>query len=100
MHTQIDEKYGLNSKTIFYDVTNFYCEIDHEDGFRRFGFEKYRRSYPIIQMVSAVDADGIPLHFDLFPGNTVDKQTFRPVIGEVRRNYDTVRFFVGAYMGF
>jgi hypothetical protein len=99
MHTQIEEKYGRNTKTIYYDVTNFYFEIDHEDGFRRFGFEKNRRPDPIIQMGLAVDADGIPLHFDLFPGNTVDKQTFRPVIGEVRRNYDTGRIIVVADMG-
>ncbi|MGI6646942.1 MAG: hypothetical protein ACOX5D_09840, partial [Limnochordia bacterium] len=50
MHTQIEEKYGRNTKTIYYDVTNFYFEIDHEDGFRRFGFEKNRRPDPIIQM--------------------------------------------------
>ncbi|MGI6645950.1 MAG: IS1634 family transposase [Limnochordia bacterium] len=99
MHTQIEEKYGRNTKTIYYDVTNFYFEIDHEDGFRRFAFEKNRRPDPIIQMGLAVDADGIPLQFDLFPGNTVDKQTFRPVIGEVRRNYDTGRIIVVADMG-
>ena len=99
MHTQIEEKSGRNTKTIYYDVTNFYFEIDQEDGFRRFGFEKNRRPDPIIQMGLAVDADGIPLHFDLFPGNTVDKQTFRPVIGEVRRNYDTGRIIVVADMG-
>jgi transposase len=47
----------------------------------------------------AMDADGIPLHYELFPGNTVDKETFRPVIGEVRRNYDTGRVIVVADMG-
>ena len=36
----------------------------------------------------------IPLHYELFPGNTVDKQTFRSVIGEVRRNYNTGRIVV------
>jgi transposase len=47
----------------------------------------------------AMDADGIPLHYELFPGNTVDKETFRPVIGEIRRNYDTGRIIVVADMG-
>jgi len=99
IHTQITDKYGRNTKTIYYDVTNFYFEIDQEDEFRKFGFEKNRRPDPIVQMGLAMDADGIPLHFDLFPGNTVDKQTFRPVIGEVRRNYDTGRIIVVADMG-
>ena len=52
-----------------------------------------------MQMGLAMDADGIPLHYDLFPGNTVDKETFRPIIGEVRRNYDTGRVIVVADMG-
>jgi hypothetical protein len=47
----------------------------------------------------AMDADGIPLHYELFPGNKLDKETFRSVIGEVRRNYDTGRIVVVADMG-
>jgi transposase len=47
----------------------------------------------------AMDGDGIPLCYQLFPGNTVDKETFRPVIGEIRRNYDTGRIIVVADMG-
>jgi transposase len=47
----------------------------------------------------AMDKDGIPIHYELFPGNTLDKETFRSVIGEVRRNYDTGRVIVVADMG-
>jgi len=46
-----------------------------------------------------MDADGIPLHYELFPGNLPDKSTFRSVIGEVWRNYDTGRIIVVADMG-
>ena len=35
----------------------------------------------------------------MFPGNRLDKETFRSVIGEVRRNYDTGRVIVVADMG-
>jgi transposase len=99
LNAQIMEKYGRNTKTIYYDVTNFYFEIDEGDEFRKFGLSKENRRNPIVQMGLAMDADGIPLHYDLFPGNTVDKETFRPVIGEVRRNYDTGRIIVVADMG-
>jgi transposase len=99
LNAQISEKYGRNTKTIYYDVTNFYFEIDEGDEFRKFGLSKENRRNPIVQMGLAMDADGIPLHYDLFPGNTVDKETFRPVIGEVRRNYDTGRIIVVADMG-
>lgn len=99
LNAQITEKYGRNTKTIYYDVTNFYFEIDEGDEFRKFGLSKENRRNPIVQMGLAMDADGIPLHYDLFPGNMVDKETFRPVIGEVRRNYDTGRIVVVADMG-
>lgn len=99
LNTQISTKYGRNTKTIYYDVTNFYFETDEVDEFRKFGLSKEKRHNPIVQMGLAMDADGIPLHYDLFPGNTVDKETFKPVIGEVRRNYDTGRVIVVADMG-
>jgi transposase len=99
LNSKITAKYGRNTKTIYYDVTNFYFEIDEGDEFRKFGFSKEKRRDPIVQMGLAMDADGIPLHYELFPGNTLDKETFRPVIGEVRRNYDTGRIIVVADMG-
>jgi transposase len=99
LNSQIAAKYGRNTKTIYYDVTNFYFETDEADEFRKFGLSKEKRRDPIVQMGLAMDADGIPLHYELFPGNTVDKETFRPVIGEVRRNYDTGRVIVVADMG-
>lgn len=99
LNSQISAKYGRNTKTIYYDVTNFYFEIDEADEFRKFGLCKEKRHNPIVQMGLAMDADGIPLHYELFPGNTVDKETFRPTIGEIRRNYDTGRVVVVADMG-
>jgi len=99
LNAQILEKYGRNTKVIYYDVTNFYFEIDQGDEFRKFGLSKENRRNPIVQMGLAMDSDGIPLHYDLFPGNTVDKETFRPVISEVRRKYDTGRIIVVADMG-
>lgn len=99
LNDQVKEKYGRNTKTVYYDVTNFYFEIDKEDDLRTFGMSKEGRRDPIVQMGLAMDADGIPLHYDIFPGNTVDKQTFRPIIGEVRKNYGTGKIIVVADMG-
>ena len=99
LHEQIKEKYGRDTKTIYYDVTNFYFEIDEADELRKFGLGKEKRPNPIVQMGLAMDADGIPLHYELFPGNKLDKETFRSIIGEVRKNYDTGRIVVVADMG-
>jgi transposase len=99
LHEQITVKYGRDTKTIYYDVTNFYFEIDEADELRKFGVSKEHRSNPIVQMGFAMDKDGVPLHYELFSGNKLDKETFRSVIGEVRRNYDTGRIVVVADMG-
>lgn len=99
LHEQITEKYGRDTKTIYYDVTNFYFEIDEADDLRKYGKSKERRQNPIVQMGLAMDANGVPIHYELFPGNKLDKETFRTVIGEVRKNYDTGRIVVVADMG-
>jgi len=99
LHEQITEKYGRDTRTIYYDVTNFYFEIDEADELRKFGPSKEYRPNPIVQMGLAMDKDGVPLHYEMFPGNKLDKETFRSVIGEVRRNYGTGRIIVVADMG-
>jgi transposase len=47
----------------------------------------------------AMDKDGMPIHYELFPGNKLDKETFRSVIGDVRKTYDIGRIIVVADMG-
>ena len=99
LNGKIKNKYGRDTKTVYYDVTNFYFEIDKADGLRKYGRSKEKRHNPVVQMGLAMDADGIPIHYKLFPGNKLDKETFRSVIGEVRMNYDTGRIVVVADMG-
>ena len=99
MHESIRVSYGSNTKVVYYDVTNYYFEIGKPDDNRKFGRAKKNIKKPIVQMGLAMDADGIPLNYELFPGNMVDKETFRSVIGEVRKNYDTGRIIVVADMG-
>jgi len=99
LHEKIKEKYGRDTKTIYYDVTNFYFEIDRADELRKFGKGKEGRYSPIVQMGLAMDSGGIPIHYRLFSDNKLDKETFRTVIGEVRRKYKTGRIVVVADMG-
>jgi hypothetical protein len=99
LNEKINDRYKRNTKTIYYDVTNFYFEIDKEDELRKYGKCKEGRHNPIVQMGLAMDADGIPINYRLFEGNKLDKETFRSVIGEVRRKYDTGRIVVVADMG-
>jgi len=66
---------------VYYDVTNYFFECDpDEDGPRRKGVSKEHRPNPIVQMGMLQDADGIPISYDLFPGNTNDCETLLPVL--------------------
>jgi transposase len=99
MYERVRAKYGSDTSIVYYDVTNYYFHISKPDEHRKFGRGKENRKKPIIQMGLAMDADGVPINYKLFPGNTLDKQTFRAVIGDVRLKYDTGRIVVVADMG-
>ena len=99
MYERVRVKYGSNTSIIYYYVTNYYFHISKPDEHRKYGKNKENRKKPVIQMGLAMDADGVPVHYRLFPGNTLDKQTFRTVIGDMRLKYDTGRIVVVADMG-
>jgi len=78
IHGRVREAYGSDTSVIYYDVTNYYFEISKQDELRRYGGKpKQNRKKPIVQMGLAMDKDGVPIHYELFPGNKLDKETFR-----------------------
>jgi transposase len=99
LYESVRAKYGTNTSVIYYDVTNYYFEVSKPDELRKYGKAKQNRKKPIIQMGLAMDKEGIPIHYELFPGNKLDKETFRSVIGEIKKNYGTGRVIVVADMG-
>lgn len=68
-----------NNRVLYYDCTNFFFEIEEEDEFRKYGKSKENRPNPIVQMGLFMDADGIPLSFDITPGNTNEQVTLKPL---------------------
>jgi len=99
LHENVRTKYGCDTSIVYYDVTNYHFEIKKPDENRKYGKCKQNRKKPIIQMGLAMDKMGIPIHYELFPGNKLDKETFRSVIGKVRKDYNTGRIIVVADMG-
>jgi transposase len=87
IHERITKIYGRKTDLIYYDVTNYYFEIDEEDKLRAKGPSKEHRPDPIVQMGLATDADGIPISYEVFPGNESEKLHLRPMILELRKNY-------------
>ena len=96
---QINTKFGRDTTLMYFDVTNFHFEIDEPDDMRKRGKEKNNRPDPIVQMALAMDADGIPLYYKLFPGNTHDSKTFIPVFKDVCVRFSPNRVIAVADMG-
>ena len=99
MHERITEKYGRDTDLVYYDVTNYYFETEHEDELRKKGYSKEHRRDPIVQMGLAMDKQGIPLSYKLFKGNTHDSQTFMPVLAEIIKEYGAERVIAVADKG-
>ena len=73
---------GRDATRVYYDVTNYYWEVDDEDpdagagaGLRRRGVSKEHRPEPIVQMGLLVDRNAVPIDYRLFPGNEHDGAT-------------------------
>jgi transposase len=81
-----------NDKILYYDCTNYYFEIEQEDGDKKYGKGKEHRPNPIIQMGLFIDGDGIPLAFSLFPGNQNEQKSLKPLEEKVLREFGCDKF--------
>jgi transposase len=88
LNKKITENYGRDTTLLYYDVTNYYFEIDHQDENKRKGVSKEHRPNPIVQMGLFMDDNGLPVNYKLFPGNTNDCKTLIPMMGETRLDLD------------
>lgn len=99
IHRKMKEEFGRTTELVYYDVTNYYFEIDKQDEIRRKGVSKEHRPDPIVQMGLLMDAKGIPVTYDIFPGNTNDCETLLPVLDTVKRDFEIGRIIVVADKG-
>lgn len=83
LHERVKKQYHRDTTLLYYDVTNYYWEIDREDEFRKRGVSKEHRPEPIVQMGLFMDNSGLPVTYGLFPGNTNDVTTMRPMMQDL-----------------
>lgn len=83
----------------YYDVTNYYFEIDDPDELRRYGVSKEHRKSPIVQMGLLQDKNAIPITYKLFSGNTNDCETMLDVLYDMKKDYRCSRVIVVADKG-
>lgn len=84
--------HSRNTKVLYYDCTNYYFEIEEESGNRKYGKSKEHRPNPIVTMGLFMDADGIPLAFDIFPGNQNEQVTLKPLETKLIRDFGCSEF--------
>ncbi len=103
----------------YFDCTNFYFDIGRPDvdilseegkpvdesgnpipaKYRKRGPEKNKRPDPIVSMGLLIDKNGIPVAYDLFPGNESEKVHMRPIINRVKKDCDNCRVIYVADRG-
>lgn len=88
-----------NKRVLYYDCTNYYFEIEQDDDLRRYGKSKEHRPNPIVTMGLFMDADGIPLAFDVFPGNQNEQTTLKPLENTIIRDFGCSEFIFCADAG-
>jgi len=104
--------YNRDASTSYYDCTNYYFEIEYDDedikdangeiikkGLRKRGPEKNHRPDPIVEMGLLLDKQGFPISYNLFPGNTSEKETLFPEIHNIKRRHNIDRVIVVADRG-
>lgn len=93
---------GRDLSYAFYDVTNYFFEIDFPDGeddLRKRGVSKEHRTDPITAMGLFMDSNGLPVSMAIFPGNTSDSLTLQPTMKDVKASYGLGRLVVVADKG-
>ena len=106
------KQYERDTSKTYYDCTNYYFEIECNDddkfdennnlikkGYRKRGPEKNHRPDPIIEMGLLMDSSGIPIAYNLFPGNESEKLTLAPEIAKLKDKFKFKRTIVVADRG-
>ena len=106
------KQYKRDTSKTYYDCTNYYFKINYNDtdlcdelgeviekGYRKRGPEKNHRPDPIIELGLLMDANDIPLSYDLFPGNESEKLSLRPIVKRTKAKFNLGRTIVVADRG-
>lgn len=83
-----------NTGILYYDCTNYFFEIEQEEGLKQYGLSKDHKPNPIVQMGLFMDGDGIPLAFNINKGNTNEQVTLKPLEEKILSDFDLSKFVV------
>lgn len=83
-----------NKGILYYDCTNYFFEIQQEEGLKQYGVSKEHRPNPIVQMGLFMDGDGMPLAFCINKGNSNEQTTLKPLEQKIISDFGLSKFIV------
>lgn len=83
-------------RRVYYDLTSTYFEGKEKNDLVLFGYSRDKKRGKKQINMGLMMADGIPVHHDVFPGNTADPKTLKPMNDDLRRKFHVNRIiFIG-----
>jgi len=89
--------FSINVDIVLYDLTTLRFESTREDlgALRKFGYSKEMRT-DCTQVVFGLltDTDGIPLSFEVHPGNTFEGKTLKGIVDKMKKSFRSDGLFL------
>src|SRR5882757_8941763 len=88
--------FNADFDVLLYDLTSTYFEVNAselpEGSKRRHGYSRDKRpDCPQVVIALVVTPDGLPLAYEVLPGNTADSKTLRMFLGKIEQQYGKAR---------
>ena len=89
---EVQSLLGTKCEVLFFDATTLYLEVNNSDDLRNNGWSKDGKSQHVQVVLALVQtAEGLPIGYELFPGNTADVSTLIPVLRKLQGRFDISR---------
>lgn len=80
---------GGKISVIFYDATTLYFESFEPDELKKCGFSKdSKHNQPQVLLALMVTSEGLPLDYEVFPGNIYEGKTLIPALEKISQKYN------------
>jgi hypothetical protein len=87
IETDLFDALKPDTSTVHYDLTSSYFEGREENDLVLFGYSRDKKRGKEQIVIGLVMADGIPIHHEVWPGNTVDPKTLENTISFLKDRF-------------